>query len=310
MTVSITANFDGEVFEAGKEVSGKLVLIIEQRKKPLRVSKFTVDLFAHVLGTWRGNCCCFHHTRVRERKGVGVVINVGKTFYGEGLHEIPFRISLPANLAGSFTQEMDGSRVSLIYRLQLKAVLTSWFQRNISATVPIIVTDSDTTDEELELAAASSRVQSSLDQGCCIPDGRITLETNLSRNVFFANKDKTIDIDICCLENESSSLDITHIDVGVFNWLTMRESRWSFLSPNGINAFEAFKLASSRRFKLLLKPGEGLQRPLTLSCPIPASVWKTINAKRICSFVMIDVRVGFVGNRKDGVRVSSQIVIR
>ena len=127
-------------FAAGKEITGSIRL--EVSAKPVDISKFELVLASEYWAKFTG--MIFKHNRGTTLKGGKVDVIPGNGSYGQGVHEIPFVVPVPANLVASCEEVFGDKRMGAKHALTIKAVTKGAFSGNLLGNFPVMITDNET----------------------------------------------------------------------------------------------------------------------------------------------------------------------
>ena len=257
---SIAIKYENENFEAGKEVSGKIILLLT---RPLKIRKFRMSLVLKVQASWREKCCFTFVARDSIESGPIFTVHVGNKVFETGTHEIPFNFRLDSNLPATCNQRLDDAMCNLLYRLTVEGVTSSLFRRNIRTIVPISI-------HENSGRIAPDRVDYPIVVHSTNKVGRLV--AIIDKDSFFLGEEVNVTVS---LRNDSYH-EVRCIEVQICYRISTKSSR-CFESSK---IYDSIKVAKSVKEPVLVGPNEMVEN-LAIKCRIPMEPWRTVITGRI-----------------------------
>lgn len=280
---SIAVKYEAASFEAGQNVMGRIVLLVE--KKPVQMKSFKIDIAMDIEGTWESYGCFDPSTGVSLKGDTLMVIEVNQQ-YQPGTHEIPFAYPIPANLPGSSKQQIKTASIIYNYRLKIEGVKASAFSSNPRAVVPLLITD----NKSLPIVPAIMSKNQKARVWCCIPKGESSLDASVNSTAFVVGREQTIDITVTFRNN--TVFEATTLQAQVIYYMEMRESRWTLIWQDQPESVKGWRIASSVVCPIQLAPGQSVEN-FVLQCPMPDHGWRCFEHKRTKTYAVLAVTANF-----------------
>jgi len=279
--MSIVVKYEGQYFEAGKEVVGSILLTVDG--KPIEIKCFKIDLLLKTEGRWPGGLLFDNKTGGEIKKGKQLVLDVNGTFTA-GTHEIPFRYPLDSKLPASCSQKCKSGEITFSYRLKIEGVKPSTFSFNLTANVPLFVSD----NKSFPVIGACMTETKKAKKYCCISKGVSSIDASVDQTDFVIGRDSVIPVTVSFKNNTQYPVDRLQVRV----MYTLYMHRRSGSEEAWISAAEE---VASATLPVCIKPNEYVDN-LIIQCPVPSYPWRSYDSYSIKCTAALAVEAFFVND--------------
>ena len=259
--MSIIVKYEGQYFEAGKEVVGSIFLTVEE-KKPVELKSFKLDLVLEIQGRWPGGMFSDNKLKQENKAGNQMIIDLAGSKFEAGIHEIPFRYPLGENLPATCSQQCKSGQVSFSYRLKVEGVKKSTFSFNINGNVPVFISD----NRSLPLVGACMSETLKAKKFCCISKGVSSIDASIDQTAFVIGRDQAIPVIVSFKNNTQYACDRIQVRIMYTLYMAVRngnEEAW-------ISAAQEVAVVT---LPVCIKPDDYVDN-LVIQCPMPAFPWR------------------------------------